>query len=112
MDAFVRQNSRHPAVRGADFVRALSRFGCCGVLPVKRHRGSRDTRGTHGRTQAHGSHRRTSQPSKPINTPARPYRVRYFYRTPDELCFPLDGLEYLFFTQCIRNQRFQFFYLK
>ena len=35
-------------------------------------RGSRYTRGTHGRTQAHGSRRRTSQPSKPTNTPARP----------------------------------------
>ena len=33
----------------------------------------------------------------------------YFYRTPDKLCFPL---EYLFFTQCIRNQHFQFFYFK
>ena len=56
--------------------------------PVKRHRGSRDTHGTHGqawasrvpghthrtdgRTRAHGSHRRTSQPSKPNVTPARP----------------------------------------
>jgi hypothetical protein len=29
-------------------------------LPVKRHRGSRDTHGTRGRTKAHGPHRRTS----------------------------------------------------
>ena len=40
--------------------------------PVKRHRGkpghTRDTHGTHGRTWAHGSHRRTSQPSKPNDT--------------------------------------------
>ena len=53
------------------------------VIPVKRLRGgagthteistsSRDTHGTHGRTRAHGSHRRTSQPSKPNDTPARP----------------------------------------
>ena len=64
-------------------------------VPVKRHRGepgqhtghtgargqtdrfkdsggSRDTRAAHGRTRAHGRHRRTSQPSKPANTPARP----------------------------------------
>ena len=33
----------------------------------------------------------------------------YLYRTPDELCFPL---EYLFVTQCIRNQHFRIFYLK
>ena len=33
----------------------------------------------------------------------------YFHRTPDELCFPL---EYLFFTQCIRNQHFQIFLLQ
>ena len=33
---------------------------------------TRDTHGTRGRTRAHGSHRRTSQPSKPTNTqPAR-----------------------------------------
>ena len=35
------------------------------TVPVKRHRGepgrTRDTHGTHGRTRAHGSHRRTSQ---------------------------------------------------
>ena len=41
-------------------------------LPVKRHRGepghTRDAHGTRGRTRAHGSHRRTSQPSKPTNT--------------------------------------------
>ena len=46
------------------------------LLPVKRYRGepghTRDTHGTHGRTRAHGSHRRTSQPSKPNDTPARP----------------------------------------
>ena len=45
-------------------------------VPVKRHRGepghTRDTHGTHGRTRAHGSHRQTSQPSKPNDTPARP----------------------------------------
>jgi hypothetical protein len=38
--------------------------------PEKRHRGSRDTHGTHGDTRAHGSHRRTSQPSQP--TPTHP----------------------------------------
>ena len=39
------------------------------TVPVKRHRGepghTRDTR-------AHGSHRRTSQPSKPTNPPSNP----------------------------------------
>ena len=59
-----------------------------GRVPVKRHRGSRDAyrymfctvpvkrhRGEPGHTRdtrAHGSHRRTSQPSKPNDTPARP----------------------------------------
>ena len=39
------------------------------VCPVKRHRGepghTRNTHGTGGRTRAHGTHRQTSQPSKP-----------------------------------------------
>ena len=42
---------------------------------IKRHRSPGEpghTRGTHGRTRAHGRHRRTSQPSKPANTPSRP----------------------------------------
>ena len=38
--------------------------------------GSRDTRAAHGRTRAHGRHRRTSQPSKPANTPAQPHDRR------------------------------------
>ena len=46
---------------------------CVGkMVTVKRHRGargSRDTHGTHGRTRAHGSHRRTSQLSKPLRHP-------------------------------------------
>ena len=46
------------------------------TVPVKRHRGepghTRDTHGTRGRTRAHGTHRQTSQPSKPNDTPARP----------------------------------------
>ena len=37
------------------------------TVPVKRHRGGRDTHGTRGHTEAHGPHRRTSQPSKPTN---------------------------------------------
>ena len=45
------------------------------TVPVKRHRGepghTRDTHGTRGRTRAHGTHRQTSQPSKPNDTPAR-----------------------------------------
>ena len=45
------------------------------AVPVKRHRGepghTQDTRALHGRTRAHGSHRRTSQPSQPTsNAPA------------------------------------------
>ena len=49
------------------------------LLPLKRHRGEpTHTHGTHGRTRAHASHRRTSQdttqePSKLTNTPARPH---------------------------------------
>jgi hypothetical protein len=43
------------------------------TVPIKRHRGepghTRDTHGTRGRTRAHGSHRRTSQPSKVPNPP-------------------------------------------
>ena len=46
------------------------------AVPVKRHRGepghTQDTRALHGRTRAHGSHRRTSQPSQPTNAPAYP----------------------------------------
>ena len=41
-------------------------------LPTVGGRRAGETHGTHGRTQAHGSNRRTSQPSKPTNTSARP----------------------------------------
>ena len=46
-------------------------------VPVKNrgepgHTPTRDTHGTHGRTRTQGSHRQTSQPSKPNDTPARP----------------------------------------
>ncbi len=52
---------------------------CCFVaklIPVKSHRGEPGhTHGTRGRTKAHGPHRRTSQPSKPINN-AQPALIR------------------------------------
>ena len=59
---------------------ARPRDDCVHVpVPVKRHRGEPGhIHGTHGRTRAHGSHRRTSQPSKPTNTPAPVLYCRKF----------------------------------
>ena len=59
---------------------ARPRDDCIHVpVPVKRHRGEPGhIHGTHGRTRAHGSHRRTSKPSKPTNTPAPVLYCRKF----------------------------------
>ena len=43
---------------------------------VKKPREGAGTHTGHTGARAHGSHRRTSQPSKPTNTPARPHGDR------------------------------------
>ena len=57
----------------AGYVRGRRQVWCCSVKNRKKTPGGA---GTLGRTRAHGSHRRTSQPSKPTNTSARPHTAR------------------------------------
>jgi hypothetical protein len=71
-----RSRSLRPGSTRCLFTVQRHRAGVGGVL-AGTHTATRDTHGTEGRTRAHGSHRRTSQPSihpsKPTNTqPARP----------------------------------------
>ena len=76
MNCKLSRKTRRPAV--ASMAEVIPGIDRC-MVPGKKTPGARgepghtrDTHGTRGRTRAHGTHRQTSQPSKPNDTPARP----------------------------------------